>query len=227
MCNIMTAVQFVIDTAKDDTHGYDQTHRNSPDYDCSSLIGTALYLAGFDVSPNSWTGNLENQLRKVGFTECKKPWKAGDIHLKVGKHVTMSINSSQIVHASINEKGTTKGGETGDQTGKEICIRNYYEYKGGWDYHLRYTGKALDEYSVGKTYTVIVNNLNVRETPNGKIKKKEELTENAQKYSNDKGQLMKGTKVTCKEIRKENGNTWIRIPSGWICAIWKEKVYVD
>ena len=141
MPNIMNAVQFMIDTANDNTHGYDQKHRNSPDYDCSSLVGTALYLAGFNVSPHSWTGNLEKQLRADGFLDCKAPWKAGDVHLKRNKHVAMSISSSKIVHASINEKGTVSGGKSGDQTGKEICVRSYYEYTGGWDVHLRYVGE--------------------------------------------------------------------------------------
>jgi hypothetical protein len=43
----------------------------------------------------------------------------------------------RIGHASINEKGKASGGKAGDQTGKEICIRNYYVYKGGWSYVLR------------------------------------------------------------------------------------------
>lgn len=138
MPNIMKAVQFIIDAANDDTHGYDQIHRNEPDYDCSSLVGTALHEAGFNVSPYSWTGNLEEQLRKIGFTDCKKPWSAGDIHLNTKHHVCMSINATQIAQASINEKGTVVGGKTGDQTGKEIYIRDYYEYSRGWDVHLRY-----------------------------------------------------------------------------------------
>lgn len=140
MPNIMKAVQFMIDTANDNTHGYDQKHRNGPDYDCSSLVGTALHEAGFNVSPYSWTGNLESQLRKAGFVDCKKPWLPGDVHLKRNRHVVMSISNKQIAHASINEKGKVTGGKTGDQTGKEICIRNYYEYSGGWDVHLRYVG---------------------------------------------------------------------------------------
>ena len=55
MANIMKAVNFIIDMANDDAHGYDQNHRNGPDYDCSSLVGTALHEAGFNVSPDSWT----------------------------------------------------------------------------------------------------------------------------------------------------------------------------
>lgn len=157
MSDISKAVQFMISIAQDDTHGYDQAHRNGPDYDCSSLVGTALHNAGFNVSPASTTRNLEKQLRNCGFVDCSAPWKAGDVHLKVGYHVVMSINSSQIAHASINEKGTVTGGQTGDQTGKEICIRDYYNYSGGWDMHLRYptentsksntenTSKSIDE----------------------------------------------------------------------------------
>lgn len=144
MPNIMKAVQFMIDIANDDTHGYDQTCRNGPNYDCSSLVGTALHEAGFDVSPYSWTGNLEAQLRACGFVNCSAPWKAGDIHLNRAKHVCMSINATQIAQASINEKGSVTGGKTGDQTGKEICIRDYYEYSDGWDVHLRYAGQNTE-----------------------------------------------------------------------------------
>lgn len=140
MPNIMKAVNFMINTALDDTHGYDQLHRNSPDYDCSSLVATALHEAGFNVSPFSWTGNLEKQLRDAGFVDCEQPWLAGDIHLNRLNHVNMSISNTQIVEASINEKGDTVGGVTGDQTGKEIAINTYYEYSGGWDVHLRYNG---------------------------------------------------------------------------------------
>lgn len=139
MSDINKSIQFMIAIAKDDSHGYDQNNRyGTPDYDCSSLIAEALKQGGFNVSKFSWTGNLEQQLRNCGFIDCSKPWKAGDIHLKTGKHVVMSINDRQIAHASQNEFGGSTGGQQGDQTGKEVCIRDYYEYQGGWDCHLRY-----------------------------------------------------------------------------------------
>ena len=144
MANIMKAVNFMIDTANDNAHGYDQIHRNGPDYDCSSLVGTALHVAGFNVSPYSWTGNLETQLRKAGFVDCKAPWLPGDVHLNSNHHVCMSISNTKIAQASINEKGKVSGGKTGDQTGREIWIRNYYEYSYGWDVHLRYVGKNTE-----------------------------------------------------------------------------------
>ena len=154
MPNIMKAVQFMIDTANDDTHGYDQSHRNGPDYDCSSLVGTALHEAGFNVSPYSWTGNLEAQLRNCGFVDCGSPWLPGDVHLNIKNHVCMSISMTQIAQASINEKGTVTGGKTGDQTGKEIYIRDYYEYTKGWDMHLRYKGENTDVASNISTDTI-------------------------------------------------------------------------
>ena len=53
----------------------------------------------------------------------------------------MSIGNGNIVQASMNEFNDTKGGQTGDQTGKEIYTRSYYNYvPGGWDYVLRYPG---------------------------------------------------------------------------------------
>ena len=40
-----------------------------------------------------------------------------------------------IGHASINEKGTARGGVAGDQTGKEVCIREWYNK--GWNKMVR------------------------------------------------------------------------------------------
>ena len=140
MSNINKAVDFMVSIANDDSHGYDQVHRNSPDYDCSSLVATALHEAGFDVSPTSWTGNLRKQLLACGFKEIpiNGDRKKGDIFLTESKHVVMCVDSGTIVHASVNEKGTAKGGKKGDQTGKEICTRSFYNPSYGWDYHFRY-----------------------------------------------------------------------------------------
>lgn len=149
--SIETSVAWMENLAKDNSHGYDQTHRNGPNYDCSSAIGTALNKGGFNVNPSSTTRNLYAQLKAEGFVPCSKPWKRGDIHLSVGHHVVMSTDANNIVHASINEKGTATGGKTGDQTGKEICIRSYYEHPSGWNYHLRYKGTSSNSNTSNKT----------------------------------------------------------------------------
>lgn len=41
----------------------------------------------------------------------------------------------RIGHASMDERGKARGGTAGDQTGKEICIRNWY--RGNWKVLLR------------------------------------------------------------------------------------------
>ena len=64
MPDIEKAVKYMEDIANDNTHGYAQDHRNGdPDYDCSSLVGTALNVAGFNVSKGSTTRNLYQQLK--------------------------------------------------------------------------------------------------------------------------------------------------------------------
>lgn len=150
MGKIETATQWMIDLANDDTHGYDQTHRWGPDYDCSSAIITAWEKAGVPVKSNGAgaTGTMYNPFIKCGFSDVTskvtlstgKGLEKGDVLLRTGSsgHTAMYIGSSKIVHASKNENGTTTGGKTGDQTGKEICTRSYYNSP--WTYVLRYTG---------------------------------------------------------------------------------------
>ena len=141
MPDIEKAVKYMEDIANDDSHGYAQDNRGgNPDYDCSSLVGTALNVAGFNVSKGSTTRNLYQQMINCGFKEIAidAPRKRGDVFLSVGHHVVMCTDADNIVHASLNENGGIKNGQPGDQTGKEICIRSYYNHKNGWNYHLRY-----------------------------------------------------------------------------------------
>lgn len=144
MSKIEKTVAWAEQTAADDRHGYSQVHRDSPDYDCSSFVGTALANAGFPVSRYSTTRNLGGQLENAGFVKCGKPWKRGDIHLAAGHHVTMSVDANRIVHASQSENGGIDG-QTGDQTGKEICVRSYYDLPYGNTVHYRYAGAADDK----------------------------------------------------------------------------------
>ena len=75
-------------------------------------------------------------------------------------------------------------------------------------------------YSIGKTYTTRVDHLHVRYSVWGQIKKYAQLTADGMKHAYSDGCLKKGTTVTVKDVKKdEAGATWVRIPSGWICAI--------
>ena len=90
-----------------------------------------------------------------------------------------------------------------------------------------------ETYKVGNTYTTKVN-LNVRTGAgiNYKIKKYFDLTQDGRNHAvkgiGDIGILKKATRVTVKHILiDEDGNTWLEIPSGYICAVYKGDVYVS
>lgn len=88
---------------------------------------------------------------------------------------------------------------------------------------------AAPIYEVNKTYTTQVE-LKVRKGPGTKYAalKHSELTTNAQQNDTDKdGAIEKGTKVTCLEVAASGNDIWIRIPSGWIAAYYRKKVYVS
>lgn len=134
---ILSAIAFMKQIANDDSHGYDQTNRWGPDYDCSSLVIQAYEQAGVLVKTNgaSYTGNMVDIFKNTGFKDVTSGVNfdngsgliPGDV-VWVQGHTEMIIENGQICGARINENGTTTGGQTGDQTGQEIRIRAYYNY---------------------------------------------------------------------------------------------------
>ena len=83
-------------------------------------------------------------------------------------------------------------------------------------------GGVATSYAVGKEYK-LQNNMYVRTSAGGANKAYSALTANAKQhaYKNARGYgvLKKGTTVTCKEVKKIGAATWLRIPSGWVCAV--------
>ena len=151
MGKIETATQWMLDLADDNTHGYSQDKRWGPDYDCSSAIITAWETAGVPVKSNgaNATGSMYKAFLKSGFEDVtsevnmttQSGMRYGDVLLRLKSgtksgHTVMYIGNNQIVHASTSDGHP----ESGDQTGKEICVRSYYN--GNWGYVLRYTGKG-------------------------------------------------------------------------------------
>ena len=106
---IDNAVTRALEIAADDSHGYDQTSRWGPDYDCSSLVISAFKKAGVPLSC-TYTGNMRSDMLRHGFED-----------------VTGSVDLAT-------------GGQTGDQTGREIYTRGYYNYP--WNTVLRYKGSS-------------------------------------------------------------------------------------
>lgn len=71
------------------------------------------------------TATEGEELKKAGFARLefdKAQLRAGDILWRSG-HTEIYIGNGQTVGAIINEKGTARGGEPGDQTGHEIAIK--------------------------------------------------------------------------------------------------------
>lgn len=137
MADIEKAVQYALDVAADDSHGYNQgSARMGQDYDCSSLVGRALVAAGYDY-PADWspsTAQMGSHLEAIGFA-----WhpgtggvKRGDI-LWVKGHTAMAISSTQIVEAYPSH-GHLTGDPAGDQGGGEISVKalGSHKWTGYW-----------------------------------------------------------------------------------------------
>lgn len=146
MSIIENAVNWMVGIANDDTHGYDQGSRWSPDYDCSSLVISAWKQAGVNLTC-TYTGNMYANMVNKGFSDITSQINLatgsglarGDVLLNVASHTAMYIGNGQICEATGNENGGITGGQTGDQTGREICINSYRNYP--WNYVLRYVAE--------------------------------------------------------------------------------------
>lgn len=144
MSAIESACAWAVSIANDNSHGYDQIHRQGPDYDCSSLVINAYEQAGVKVKEAgaTYTGNMRAAFVKCGFKAIKyvkgMALKRGDVLLNEKHHTLLYLGDKKMVQASSNEKGGIYNGKTGDQTGREIYVGNFYEFSKGWDYVLRY-----------------------------------------------------------------------------------------
>lgn len=156
MSKVETYTQLAINIANDNSHGYSQVHRwNNPDFDCSSLVIYCVEKSGIPVKTKgaTYTGNMLNVFKKCGFKDVTSKinlktgsgLKRGDILLNPSHHTEIYIGNGKNVGAHIDEKGGVTGAKVGDNTGKEICTNNYYNYP--WKYVLRY------EESEGSTMT--------------------------------------------------------------------------
>ena len=158
---IHDAVEFAVNIANDNNHGYSQRIRSlyeiddPKSFDCSSLVCTAYYYAfiknGLTQQARylkehcSYTGNMLNMCN-CGFEVVARNQTAhaqmqkGDLELNVTHHVAMAIDRDNIVHARSSE-GTTN---TIDDSGNEIRTQPWYLYSHGWTHRLRFTGNGID-----------------------------------------------------------------------------------
>lgn len=159
---IEKAVEWAINTANDDTHGYDnrKDHRGGdPDYACSSFVNEAFRQAGLSSLPESksvYTSKMKSTYTKNDlFTDVTKSitlksgkgLQKGDILLTPGKHVELYIGDGKIAGARGDaNSGKAQNGKAGDQTGAEIAVSTYYNFP--WKYVLRYNAPVEKQYIV-------------------------------------------------------------------------------
>ena len=148
---IQNAVNWALATANSPTHGYDQGGRWGPDYDCSSFVISAWDAAGVPVkrAGATYTGNMRAVFLRCGFRDVTSAVTLstgaglcpGDVLLNERRHAALYAGAGEMVQAGINEFGTAAGGQSGDQTDREICVKPYYDFP--WNCALRYEGPAV------------------------------------------------------------------------------------
>lgn len=136
--DLETALQIFGNLMDDDSHGYSQSNRWGPDYDCSSSIIYALRTAGLDTGGASTTYNMSDELTARGWERLPVPADApnglqrGDIVLNDAQHVEWWLgNALGGFHSDYD-------GRTGDSSGTEASRGAYYN--DGWNAILRYVG---------------------------------------------------------------------------------------
>lgn len=141
---IRRSVEWQLENAADNRHGYSQADRWGPDYDCSSFVITAWEQAGVPVKTAgaTYTGNMYAVFTSSGFQDvtssCDLTTGAGlqygDVLLNHARHTATYIGNGQLVHARSSEGNSVQG----DQSGNEIRVQPYYNDP--WDCALRYAG---------------------------------------------------------------------------------------
>lgn len=88
--------------------------------------------------------------------------------------------------------------------------------------------ESTDLYEIGKVYTINVRScLNVRKGAGKKygLVGYDNLTRDGKNHAKGSA-LMNGTKVTVMEVKHCDDEIWLRIPSGWVCAVDGNKKFI-
>ena len=150
---IEKAVQWAIDTANDNSHGYSQADRWGPDYDCSSFVISAYEQAGVPLreAGASYTGNMRPAMIACGFVDVTTQIglssghgiQAGDVLLNYAAHTCLAIGGGRVANCRTDEGNP----QSGDQSGNEIRLQAYWNFP--WDCCLRYKGQNIGTPSAG------------------------------------------------------------------------------
>lgn len=179
----------------------------------------------------NWWGNTSDgykrgQTPKLGAVACWRKGKAG-------------VSSDGAGHVAIVEQINSDGSIVISQSGYNSkrfwtsAIKKGYALSGYTFQGFIYNPAVGTSYNVGSTYTLQAN-MNVRTGAgtNYSIKKVSQLTADGKKHATSTSStanavLKKGTEVTVLAIKTVGNDTWLQIPSGWICAVKGSAIYVS
>lgn len=186
--------------------------------DCSGLLYYIQKKAGSEVGDLTASG-----YSKLGARIPIGEQKVGDF-LFFGNPVThcaIFIGNGYMIESRGGRKNTAFNPGIG-------VVKSLVTRRSDLSFIRRVWDEKSPSYEIGRTYTTMVDHLHVRYSVWGKIKEYAQLTRDGMKHAYSDGCLKKGTTVTVKEIKKdETGAVWVRIPSGWVCAITaKGEVYI-
>lgn len=100
---------------------------------------------------------------------------------------------AMIAHASIDERGKTKGGQAGDQTGKEVCRRKWYNKP--WGVVIRFTNAVMRE-KVARCMEMAADNNNIGYDQN----QRNTLLNLARKYNYDVSKVKEPCETDCSAL---------------------------
>ena len=154
------AVQWAIQTAADNSHGYSQADRWGPDYDCSSFVIEAYENAGLKLrqAGASYTGNMRSAFLKCGFVDVTLSCglssgygiQPGDVLLNYSAHTCIAVGNGKVANCRTDEGNP----QHGDQSGNEIRVQSYWNYP--WNCILRYKINSTSTSSDTATVTLPV-----------------------------------------------------------------------
>ena len=187
-------------------------------FDCSGLLYWIQRTAGSNVERLTASG-----YSRIGRKIPIGQQKAGDF-LFFGTPVThcaIYVGNGYMIESRGGRKNTASNPGIG-------VVKSLVTHRSDLSCIRRVWDEKSPSYEIGRTYTTMVDHLHVRYSVWGQIKEYAQLTRDGMKHAYSDGCLKKGTAVTVKDIKKDDaGATWLKIPSGWICAITaKGEVYV-
>lgn len=199
--------------ARHDAHGYSQPNRGtggtervtlsdgtkvtvtSSDVDCSEMVRQCVNaaLSGNYRAPIAymWTGNEDEELRAQGFVRMDysaSKVRRGDI-LWVKGHTGVALGGGKQADAHGDEVGGITGPRRGDQTGREVEVRDLRS----WTYIYRRADAGTAP--IAATFRVTAaGEANVRDAPSmgGKVT----------------GTLRPGERVECDGFLEAEGRVW-------------------